>query len=378
MKKILLLIAGLTFSASATRAQALQNIHKTITFVRVWGNCADSYTPWTVGLFDTLAAIQNTPAFPAYFLQYDEGPDYGMSDLPCTEALYLESNKSPDYANQPGFAVDNQGLPIFEMTNSESTYTGYIYPGVVDTLAYYVHENIAAPAVVSVGFDKVMVTSDSVLIKTKTRFNIDEPGMFNVAVYAIEDSVKRYQASMVPGKDSFYHRNMIRGAVQWGTWGMTIGNDTLAHAGDTYLQDFTCKIPSNWNIAKLSYYVVVYKSTSVLGTKHILNSTDGNYLNNVALGTTPIANTDLTNNLSVYPVPAKNYINVVMQTKKPLDNCTISLYDISGRRVAELYTGDVLPGKQLTLQLPRNLAAGNYMLQLYNESASAVKQVTIK
>jgi hypothetical protein len=379
MKGLLLIFTAFGLAPLA-HGQWLQNQHKTIVFSREWALCADSYTKWSMGLFDTLAAIQNTAAFPAYFLQYDTGPANGKTDLFWTESMNFDINNSPSYGNQPSFAVDNVGVGIIEHLYHQyyTTSAGitFIYPRAIDTLARYVHDFVATPAIVSVGFDKIMVTPDSVLIKTKTRFNITDAGSYTVAVYAVEDSAMGWQAQAVstPGHDTFAHRCFMRRDVQFGTWGRFIKWDSTAYAGEEFLTDFTCRIPSNWNLSKMHFVMVVYKHDAT-GRKRILNATDG--VSGSASGIKTIS-TDVSNSIKVYPVPAKNHVTLETNTHKALDNCTISLYDITGKRIAQLYAGTVQPTTPLTLQLPQNLAAGNYMLELHNNDVSAVKQVTIE
>ncbi len=376
MKKLLLF--AMTFAMSPLAdAQWMQNQHKTIVFVREWALCADSYDDWSIGLIDTLGDIQNTPAFPALLLQYDTGPADGKTDLYWTESMDFSINNSPNYGNQPAFAVDNIGVGIIESFYAQYhvTPTGlqYVHRKAVDTLYNYVHALASSPSTVSVGFSKTMVTPDSVVISTKTRFNVTETGTFMVAVYAVEDSARGFMASTTSADDTFAHRCFLRKSVQSGPWGRAVLYDPTASAGSEYTHDFSYRIPAGWNKEKLYYVMVVYKIDAA-GRKFVVNATDG------VASTTGVQDikADVTNNISVYPVPASNYINLETATDKVLDDCEIGLYDLTGRKVAQLYTGTVYGGKVLRLQLPQGLAAGNYMLDLHNEKVSAVKQVTIQ
>jgi hypothetical protein len=247
---------------------------------------------------------------------------------------------------------------------------------VVDSFRKLAKQYTTAPAAVSVGFSKTMVTADSVQIKARTRFNISTVGYYSTTVFIVEDSAKAWQAQMVStGSDTVAHRNMLRTPIGW-VWGQMLSwTDTVFNAGDEYIKDFGYKIPSTWNTSKLRYIVAVYKWDQAAGNRKLINVTDGNF---VPTAPNNVITRDVTNDMKVYPVPATNYVNIEMQTNESPGNVTISLYDIASRKVAELYTGRIQPGTPLRLQLPQNLPAGNYMLQLHNDVISAVKQVTIE
>jgi|GEM_PF-7033772 len=376
MKKLLLF--ALTLAATPmVKAQWLQNEHKTVVFIREWALCADSYNEWSVGLLDTLGDIQNTPGFPALMLQYDTGPADGKTDLYWTESMQFSTNNSPSYGNQPAFAVDNIGVSILEYyyADFDITPAGRIYRHrrAIDTLYSYVSSLTATPAVVSIGFTKTEIAPDSVVITAKTRFNVATTGTYMAAIYAVEDSAMGFMASTISADDTFAHRHFLRKAVQSGPWGWAVTYNTSMAAGEEYTRDYAYRIPASWNKDKLSYVMVVYKIDEVTGRKYIVNATNG-----VPASSTGVQGIkeDVTNNVKVYPVPAAHYVNVA--TDRTMEDCTVSLYDISGRKVAELYNGTIQAASPRAMQLPAGLAAGNYMLELHNEKVSAVKQVTVQ
>lgn len=375
MKQLLLLISGIIFLVPHGRAQDLQNQRKTIVYISEWNNCGYSYSPWSKGLIDTLVSVQNKPGFPAYLVQYDQGPNYnGLNDLIWTSGTML-----PFGGISFVVGVDDRDLHITETGYHQfnAAGTALAFTKAVDTISKYVQQYTSAPSAASVGMEKVVVSSDSVVIKTKVRFNLDDSASFTAAVYVMEDSALGWQAETT-GADTFaVHRNMIRTALGGGAFGNWIVYDARVHAGDAVTREYPFKIPAGWNASKLKFLYVVYRRVAPAATaSRIVNTTDGDFIPTTGVQLPTVM--DRSDELIVYPVPADRNVHVMMNTTGAVNNASIDLYDISGRHLGRVYNGDIQPYTAVSVTLPESIAPGNYMLQVSNATMSAVKQVVVR
>lgn len=86
-------------------------------------------------------------------------------------------------------------------------------------------------------------------------------------------------------------------------------------------------------------------------------------------GTTGVANVTA-GSLKIYPNPATDKISVELNAD--YKDAQIALYDVTGKRIAVLYNGNI-SSEKLQLELPTNISTGMYMLQV---SATGNKTIT--
>jgi hypothetical protein len=88
-------------------------------------------------------------------------------------------------------------------------------------------------------------------------------------------------------------------------------------------------------------------------------------------GTAGISDNELNNNISVYPNPANDVINIAVTDAIGTDNCTIMMYDLQGRVVKQFnsFVDSVNVAE---------LAAGVYMLNITKDGAVSSKKIIIE
>jgi Secretion system C-terminal sorting domain len=84
--------------------------------------------------------------------------------------------------------------------------------------------------------------------------------------------------------------------------------------------------------------------------------------------------------LSVYPVPAKDYINIAFTLQNSSKNCILKIYNLMGSEVKSVYIGDINSGiNNLTNIDISDTPAGLLILQLRtDDSKENIKIVHLK
>jgi hypothetical protein len=371
---IFLLLAAL--SSLSVSSQELQSSRKTVIFHHDGYWCADDYSPWAVGLYDTISSAQNTSAFPAYYVAFDaDSVTAPMSQLVYKPAKNLAINVAPTWGNKPHMNVNFYGFLMDPYSYGGTTFPPHVYKRAYDTFAHYVTQQTFAPNVTAVGFTKTMLPNDSVVINTRVRFLSASSKQFRVAVYILEDSAMGY-TNHGSGYSMKPHRYMLRYANMDYSWGMPMAASGPYATGQEVYGVVTKKIPASWNKSKLSYLMITYQYDSSSGRYFIDNATKG------AIGTTPASIAADHHNagidVSVFPNPAKAvfYLNYNFPAESKGTNIVVT--DMSGKNLGAVYSAPVNnKAGVLTLQLP-SLRAGLYLLSLRNEFGTVEKIITVQ
>jgi hypothetical protein len=160
----------------------------------------------------------------------------------------------------------------------------------------------------------------------------------------------------------------------------TMARDTVASAikpltgMEMSWADFSIPLTYNKSFAPDSALIIMSSSN--------MTPADGSYLwvDNLAFsgtGPTAIASTESTiNNLTVYPNPAKDKVNVSYSIKEG-GNYTVQIVDLLGKVVSTQTVHAVQGNNRLTMDIT-TLAAGTYSLNLSNETQSTTQKFVVQ
>jgi hypothetical protein len=356
MKKIRLLLSYLLFPFIGFSQIIVPSTHKTIIMKLTADWCAPC-GGWAWDVFDSL---------------YN---DYSAGKL-LAIPLAIHSFADIDTMLRLGpFAT-----PVFQCTEPKSGGSG-IPSFSVDTVKMGMSFSPALEAKtdsmlsltveVNAGF-AVTWSAASALVHVKTKFFRNASGTYYVGVYVFEDDIIGLQNRPGTGTDSFsLHHNVMRDSYgEDSSFGVRLHDTTFA-AGYTFDTTFNLSFKSYWNTAKIKLFTVVWKMNpgtritwGMKDVNDIASTTDIHQLSNE-----PIA--------GIYPNPATNVFMVTVG--KPLGQCVISLYDITGKKVAELYNGNMGANTvALRFQRPANLANGIYVLHINSDKGSQTVKLTLQ
>lgn len=264
----------------------------------------------------------------------------------------------------PSFATDmeaNVDVPLSGVPNFVVSRKNMGTSSTAD-IRQHVASVTAGTATVNTGFIATW-KGDSLIVNTRTKFFSTATGEYYIAIYAYEDSVVAYQENI--GNNAVHH-NIFRlpnGATTWGTK-LTGSSFTAASQQDI---TFRFTVPSNWKKNKMTVFAVIWKKTG--STYDVANA------NLQKSYPTSIANTNIQEaKTTVFPNPATN--NISIKFCDDIKHVDAILIDITGKKVATLYNGEVL---NTTLQISRpDVVNGTYFLQLNTNLGTDITSIQLQ
>lgn len=359
MKQIILLFSIVLMSSQAMQAQVLQTERKTVMmkFSEDWcGPCGE--WGWTV--YDTLLdKEQNDTSFKAYnvTLHSTSSQMFLNSD---TMTAAMANNTDTKVPFVPSFVVNTTDMGVTFWTVHK-----------VDTILQKIHQEVAQGANLAVGFTAVL-NGDSLMVHTKVKALKALNGHYGITVWIIEDSLYGFQQNL-PGVNG-YHRMVVRKDVQFGPGGVELQPTGPIAAGKEFQNDFFRKIPLTWNAKHLSYIAIVEHENPVTHKLEVENATK--YNSYVTPNPNSVADVYKNNDFTVYPQPAKGVLNVSFT--QPAQHAAIALYDMTGRKVADLYQGNISATEPLTVSLPATIANGTYTMQALCDGNTVLKKIIVE
>jgi hypothetical protein len=233
----------------------------------------------------------------------------------------------------------------------------------------------ASAAEANVGFVPTWAADgSSVTVKATTKFFANATGTYSVGVYIVEDKVSAKQASQGtgtwPNSTAVEHHHILRAPAS----GMTTAfgtqlSGTSFTSGQKIDNTFTFPLKAGWNKANLTAIAVLWKKTG--SQWEVANVND---VMTFATGVNNIGDEIVT---GVYPNPANDKFNVAIG--QSINRCTISLMDMTGKKVAELYNGEVNNNAfGISLNRPADLASGTFLMQISSDKGAQIVKLQLQ
>lgn len=228
------------------------------------------------------------------------------------------------------------------------------------------------------------ITGDQLTANVNSKFYMNNTGNYKLAVIVLEDNVKgttsaynqsNYYAgggngpmggyenlpSTVPASQMVY--NHVARALLGGYAGQANSVPSTITDGLSVDYNFNYTIPATYKNDKLSAVVL------------LLDSSNGMIMNAAKLTNTALAVNNVKGNsanIAIYPNPAKSYFNL----KLPVDGTyNVTIFDMSGKMVKNFGS---LQSSSKALNLPINLTAGKYFVNISQDGTSSTKELLVK
>jgi hypothetical protein len=208
-------------------------------------------------------------------------------------------------------------------------------------------------------------TTRELRIKAGAIFFDDLSGDYRFNIYLTEDSIKGFQAS-APDPNNYYHKHVLR-AMLGGPYGKQGSLPATIKKGDNKDYEFVYTIPQSYNINKMHITALVQNYTGDDLNKRILNSEQKTFKQ--AVSVQDVAAKSTTENLIIYPNPAKNLLHVSLGSRS--QKYDLRIVDMNGKT---LITQNCTGNTEVNLQ---SLPAGNYIL-LADDGAVVHTQTIVK
>jgi hypothetical protein len=284
---------------------------------------------------------------------------YSSSDyIYNTTAGAIQSN-FPTVSSVPAWFAN--GVNKTSYSASGGIYTGATKTG-MKTVADSTY-NVPADVQCAYNFS---LSGSTLTVNTNTKFFNTVNGEYYLAVYVIENNVMANQTGHIPLMAS--HQNVLRTSMSTSAFGEQVGIGSIA-ANTVVPKTFTTTLNASWNTWNVWIAAVIWKKNGT--TYDYVNS----YTNMAIVGIEEAAAQGVS--FSVFPNPVSSDATVSVMLEKNIDDCQITMMDITGRQVKSIHTGNLHQGLQHFPIDTRNLAEGIYTVNVIANGTVASRKIII-
>lgn len=364
MKKALLLLT-IVFTVFGTHAQQLHNERRTVVFKYTADWCPPC-GEWGWDIHDSLYSYQKSDSnYKAYTIAVHDQSDQLFLNS-SIGALLAATTKPVQVSSFPSFVVDNNDMVDMVDWLDFDTSFNIVVTRAVDSIEKYIGIETAQQAVAGVGLEARITTTDSLYVKTKVQFLQNASGDYRLAVYVIEDSVMAFQdqqAGAVP------HHLVLREPMETNAWGYSLpGGPFLPNQQFTYT--YKMQIPNGWNTSHLYYMIVLYK----VDVQNVTAEVENVYMTNKTTNTTTSIEELGIDMVAIYPNPARNFVNLRLPVNS---SCTVYLTDLVGKKMENLFNGNITANESKSIALPQHLSSGVYLIHVKTPSETFSSKISI-
>lgn len=224
----------------------------------------------------------------------------------------------------------------------------------------------AKAPVVNAGMTLTLSGTD-LQIDTKTKFFQATSGEYYLGVYAVENEVVNFQQGQ--GNDAV-HEKVLRGKLNSEIFGELITSGDI-DAGSEFDKTFNTTIDSDWDVNHLEIVTIIWKKE---GDTYVATNTN--------LSTTfeaPVANVNIlleNTSMEILPNVISDQAIINIELEKELKGATLELFDLSGKKISDIYQGNLAVGNaQFTLERKSVSANGIYLVVLKANDRVLTKRV---
>jgi hypothetical protein len=196
---------------------------------------------------------------------------------------------------------------------------------------------------------------------------------------SIDDMHDGYPPASIQNGDGWYKTNMmplVRWAVTHNSLVITIWDedDELHSNNIPCLFSGANVIGGSYSAPKFNHYDVLRTIEDMYGLAPLCGSSaTGTDITNIWTGIPTIQG--IKNDVSVWPVPAKDELNVKI-TSASASKANVDLYDVTGRKIEEMPT-ELVPGENNVAINTSGVANGVYFLNIIGDKINVSKKITV-
>ncbi|MFK7771322.1 MAG: Omp28-related outer membrane protein [Saprospiraceae bacterium] len=211
----------------------------------------------------------------------------------------------------------------------------------------------------------LFLTGGQLVIDTKTKFFQEASGEYYIGVYAVEDEVVNYQAGI---GNNAVHEKVLRGSLTGETFGALLMDGDIA-AGGEFTNSFTTGY-DDWNLDHLEIVTIIWKKE---GDTYVAINT------NLSTDFITVSNVNIVlqnASMEILPNVISSQATINIDLEKELQNATIELFDLDGKKVTDVFQGK-LPTGNSTFTIERESVAtqGMYFVVLKSEGKVMTKRI---
>lgn len=289
------------------------------------------------------------------------------------KAVMIATHYSGDLLNPTAEAVANNlnppYQPRFYLGNVEQGVTSSNVASKLVEVKDAIDANFLTEPVANAGIDAFR-TGDQLQVNTKTKFFQDADGEYYLGVYVIEDEVVNNQAG---NSSTAVHKKIMRASVNGEHFGELLMNGSIA-ADTEFDHTFTMTLNPAWNTDNLEIVTIIWKKEA--STYQFVNTNTTDQFSEI-LSTHTVALEGAA--MKIQPTIINTEATITIDLEKDLPNANLSIFDSSGRKVMELFNGD-LKASNNSFTINKHLmdAPGIYFVVLLANQKTMTRKIILE
>lgn len=285
-----------------------------------------------------------------------------------SKATLITAHHSGDYQNSTSQDIKNNfnviGQPIFLFDGvDQNVVSGNVTS---ERTAFSSKVDIQSKRSPDVQTGIVATYKDNKLnINYSTKFFNSVTGDYYLGIYVIEKIVVGYQASR---GQSAQHKNILREEVSANSFGKPIASGFI-EAQQVYDGSIESDL-GTYNPQNLQIVAIIWKKEG--NSYSIVNSNSDKEVSKANTS----ANNELGENITsfeVFPTIINHNSTIQINTNEILNKTQISLYDMNGKKLNNIFSGKLDAGKnKINFDFPHNLSPAIYFIGLSSENTSNI------
>lgn len=282
---------------------------------------------------------------------------YSSSDFfytPTAQDLISNMDGSP---GRPGFIVNEEVLPLF----NESA--------VRDAVKERVDANFGSQPVAQTGLlATIHPETNAITVNTKTKFFQSGSGEYYLSLFFVTKSVIAYQASQGNNAD---HKNVLVTELGGNTFGELIAEGEVA-ADATFDKSYTLQPEELGDLDNVKFVTVLWKKEG--DNYHTVNTNFTDDIEEEMISS--LDETAKNGGFAILPNIITNSAQIELTLNEKVNGAEIAIFDINGKKVNTLFSGNLDVGVQ-HLEIKRSdvAASGIYFVQLRTATQQWSKKV---
>jgi len=273
----------------------------------------------------------------------------------------LESSTAEDITSN--FSIFNQPVFLSNNTNQNNIFGDASL--IRNEIKNIVDSSFLTTPIANAGMDLTLVGTQ-LQVAIKSKFFQDADGEFYIAAYVVESKIEQEQA----GIGIAFHEKVLRAAVTSTTFGdlLVDGNVT---ANTEFDNTYSMTLDSEWSTSNIEIITIIWKKVN--DTYQVVNTNISSDF------VTSVASVDVLlqeASLKVFPTITATSATVSVEVKETLENASLGLYDLNGRKVVDVFQGNIkTDNNTFTINKKMVNANGIYFLVLKSNDKIASQKV---
>ena len=282
-------------------------------------------------------------------------------------AAHDSGNLTTDVGETFADNFNSFGQPKYYFNNEDLLASRTNFPALATEVNSRVADMANQTPVANVGFI-ANLDNGTMTVRTKTQFFEAADGEYFLALYLVEDGVIMAQSGQPSNAE---HKEIMRGGFDIDVFGRQLTPMTSIAEGTEFTNMHEMNIDPNWIVENLTLVGMIWKNEG--GTFQYVNGNkttdfDGDL-------TTSVENTftEVTG-FSVLPNIISSNATVQLDLEQTIENAQINIYDLNGKKLHTIFTGNLGTGNHAFEIEKSNLPTGMVFITL----ESAGKQHALK